>query len=158
MKNLAFVSSILICLLICSCTKKSSPSNVIKTTEENDSISDGYSSTSPNKKTGASSSVEYTKTLLNLDDHLRGLAGVNVVGSGSGATIRVRGVNSFQSGSNEPLFVINGTPMGSYASAYSALDPINIKRVTVLSDAASTGIYGVRGANGVIIITLKNTK
>ncbi len=48
--------------------------------------------------------------------------------------------------------------MGSYASAYSALDPINIKRVTVLSDAASTGIYGVRGANGVIIITLKNTK
>jgi TonB-dependent SusC/RagA subfamily outer membrane receptor len=155
MKNSVIVLVFLFGVLLCACTKKISPPPLA---EKNETVSDGYTTSSVRNKTGASNSVEHQKTMMKLDDHLRGLAGVNVSGSGAGAVVMVRGVNSFQSGSIEPLFVINGTPMTNYASAYSAVDPINIKRVTVLTDAGSTAIYGVRGANGVIIITLKNSQ
>jgi TonB-dependent SusC/RagA subfamily outer membrane receptor len=155
MKNSGLVLVFLYCILLCSCSRKVSPPPLAK---ENETITDGYTTSSARNKTGASNSVEHQKTIMTLDDHLRGLAGVNVSGSGSGASVMVRGVNSFQSGSTEPLFIVNGTPMTNYSSAFSAVDPINIKRVTVLADAGSTAIYGVRGANGVIIVTLKNTQ
>lgn len=155
MKNLTLAVLSLMCILFFSCSRRVSKPNVVE--RKNETINDGYTNTSTHNKTGASNSVEHKNTILNLDDHLRGLAGVNVTGSGSGARITVRGVNSFQSGSTDPLFVINNNPMASYSAAYSAVNPIDIKRVTVLSDASSTAIYGVRGANGVIIIELKNS-
>lgn len=155
MKNSVLILVFAFGVILCSCSRQVAPP---QTADEIETITDGYTTTSARNKTGASNSVEHKKTILPLEDHLRGLAGVNVTGSGSGATIRVRGVNSFQTGSLEPLFVVNGSPMPSYSSAYSAVDPINIKRVTVLTDAGSTAIYGVRGSNGVIIITLNNAK
>lgn len=161
MNKSVYTFCIVLSILISSCSRKLSQPTSNEVVEEepvNQTITDGYTTTSTYNKTGAGNSVEHSKTILQLDDHIRGLAGVNVTGSGARATITVRGINSFQSSSNEPLFVVNGTPMANYSSTFTAVNPVDIKRVTVLTDAASTGIYGVRGANGVIIITLKNAQ
>ncbi|QRQ99531.1 SusC/RagA family TonB-linked outer membrane protein [Dyadobacter sandarakinus] len=90
-----------------------------------------------------------------LDQVLQGRAtGVQVTQSngspGGDSKIRVRGANSVL-GNNDPLYVIDG-----YIGAdYSLLNPADIASLQVLKDAASTSIYGSRGANGVIIITTK---
>ena len=85
-------------------------------------------------------------------------AGVQVIqpnGSpGQGMVVRVRGASSISS-SNDPLYVVDGVPVGegNYAIAY--LSPNEIESMQVLKDASSTAIYGARGSNGVIVITTK---
>ncbi|HEX2203155.1 MAG TPA: SusC/RagA family TonB-linked outer membrane protein [Longimicrobium sp.] len=92
------------------------------------------------------------------------VAGVQVVDNpepGGGMNIRLRGGTSVTS-SNEPLFVVDGVPLpvGGGLSAgrnpLNYLNPNDIARITVLKDAASTAIYGSRGANGVVIIETKS--
>ncbi|MDR2913559.1 MAG: TonB-dependent receptor plug domain-containing protein [Tannerella sp.] len=61
---------------------------------------------------------------------------------GQSATIRIRGVNSIN-GSNDPLYVVNGVPMGGNVGDLNAAD---IESVTVLKDAASAALYGNRAA------------
>ncbi len=73
---------------------------------------------------------------------------------GSSQSIRVRGFGSY-SGSNSPLYVVDGVP---YSGSISAINPTDIESVTVLKDAASTALYGNRAANGVIMITTKQGK
>lgn len=63
----------------------------------------------------------------------------------------IRGQGTFQA-STEPLIVVDGFPM---ESSTLNLNPADIEQVTVLKDAASAAIYGVRGANGVVVITTK---
>lgn len=70
---------------------------------------------------------------------------------GQDAKIRIRGTNSIN-GSNEPLYVVNGVPMGGNVSDLNSAD---IESITVLKDAASAALYGNRAANGVVIITTK---
>lgn len=106
------------------------------------------------------------------------VAGVRVVNSagvpGSSAYIQIRGQNSFLGG-NQPLFVVDGIPIDNsmsysdnpdngsnnllYGVAYSNraidLNPDDIASVTVLKGAAATALYGIRAANGAIIITTK---
>jgi TonB-dependent starch-binding outer membrane protein SusC len=91
------------------------------------------------------------------------VAGVQVVDNGEpggGMNIRLRGGTSINA-SNEPLFVVDGTPLpvGGGISAgrnpLNFLNPADIENVTVLKDAAATAIYGSRGANGVVLITTK---
>lgn len=101
------------------------------------------------------STVENNDTNQMLDDYLKRIAGVNVTGSGSNAVVRVRGITSVTSG-NDPLFIVDGVPIASYNAAYSAINPMDIKNVRVLKNPSDTSIYGVRGANGVIIITRKS--
>ena len=85
-------------------------------------------------------------------------AGVQVIqpnGSpGQGMVVRVRGASSISS-SNDPLYVVDGVPVGegNYAIAY--LSPNEIESMQVLKDASSAAIYGSRAANGVVIITTK---
>jgi TonB-dependent SusC/RagA subfamily outer membrane receptor len=72
-----------------------------------------------------------------------------------GIAIRIRGGSSISS-SNEPLYIINGIafqpgPEGSL----TGINPYDIASIEVLKDAAATAMYGVRGANGVIVIKLK---
>ena len=76
---------------------------------------------------------------------------------GSGMTIRVRGASSIAS-SNDPLYVVDGVPVGegSYAIAY--LSPSDIESMQILKDASSAAIYGSRAANGVVLITTKAGK
>ena len=76
---------------------------------------------------------------------------------GSGMTIRVRGASSIAS-SNDPLYVVDGVPVGegNYAIAY--LSPSDIESMQILKDASSAAIYGSRAANGVVLITTKGGK
>ena len=87
------------------------------------------------------------------------IAGVDMQSSsskpGSSMTIRIRGERSL-SASNDPLIVLDGIPfMGSLTD----ISTNDIKSIDILKDAASTAIYGSRGANGVILIsTYKGTE
>jgi TonB-dependent SusC/RagA subfamily outer membrane receptor len=67
--------------------------------------------------------------------------------------VNIRGISSLGAGS-EPLFVVDGFPVGT--SAGQNIDPSNIESISVLKDASSTAIYGARGSNGVILITTKS--
>lgn len=69
------------------------------------------------------------------------------------STIRIRGIGTFNSTGLEPLVVIDG--IESDAATMNALDPNEIMNISVLKDASSTAVYGVRGANGVILVTTK---
>jgi TonB-dependent starch-binding outer membrane protein SusC len=120
-------------------------------------VSNGYSKESPRNKTSSSSSVDAQNAIVGLDVYLRALPGVTVTGDGASAQVIVHGVGSLVS-SNEPLFVIDSVPIsGGYSSAYNTINAAEIKRVSVLKDAASAAIYGSRGGNGVIIITRKKS-
>ena len=98
-------------------------------------------------------------------------AGVSVSTSGgmagSGAVIRIRGINSI-SVDGDPLYVIDGLPIdatyvgtpgrnatGQDRNPLANINPNDIESVEILKDASATGIYGSRGANGVILITTK---
>jgi len=71
--------------------------------------------------------------------------------------IHIRGTSTLL-GDEEPLFVVNGlaleTPIGG--NLWS-INPHDVESITVLRDAASTAMYGVRGANGVIVIKTKQS-
>ena len=66
------------------------------------------------------------------------------------STIRIRGVSSF-SGTQDPLVIVDGIE----GVNYDVIDPNEIESITILKDASATAVYGVRGANGVMIITTK---
>ena len=104
-------------------------------------------------------------------DVIQGSPGVLVTSRdgapGAGFNIRVRGIGSITAGS-EPLYVIDGVPLfnnpsastevdngGRTANTLASLNPNDIESLVVLKDAASTAIYGSRGANGVVLITTK---
>nr|WP_288935167.1 SusC/RagA family TonB-linked outer membrane protein [uncultured Allomuricauda sp.] len=104
---------------------------------------------------------------------LRGkAAGINITAtngvSGSGTNIIIRGFTSI-TGSNQPLFVVNGVPFDGGANEQNAffdnvtessrfldLDPNTIESVNVLKGLSASVLYGERGRNGVILITTKN--
>lgn len=69
--------------------------------------------------------------------------------------IRIRGNSSIE-GSNEPLYVIDGMPVQSGpGGSLTGINPKDIASIEVLKDAVATSFYGVRGANGVIVIKTK---
>lgn len=98
-----------------------------------------------------------------------GLQATAVDGAPGGNTqIRIRGIGSITA-SSEPLYVIDGIPIqagslatndngGTSTNVMAAINPNDIENITVLKDAASTAIYGSRGANGVILINTKQGK
>lgn len=121
-------------------------------------------------------SEEITKTKQqNLVSTLQGqAAGVQVTNSGGApgmsARIIIRGVNSLDpSADNQPLFVIdgvpidnstiesNGTPRG-LSNRAADINPNDIESLNILKGAAATALYGVRAANGAVIITTKKGK
>src|SRR3712207_6275465 len=78
---------------------------------------------------------------------------VNSSGSpGSRSTVRIRGVTSFQN--NDPLYVIDGTPVED--SYVNFLNPNDITSIQILKDASAASIYGSRASNGVIVIETTN--
>ncbi len=76
---------------------------------------------------------------------------------GSGMTVRVRGASSLSSGS-DPLYVVDGVPVGTGGYAIAYLAPSDIENMQILKDASSAAIYGSRAANGVVLITTKSGK
>lgn len=99
------------------------------------------------------------------------IAGVHIISSntpGGSARMVIRGVNSL-TGNNQPLFVLDGTPVSNAASTsgtrgYNAIDygnlmsdlnPNDIQSITVLKGANAAALYGSRAANGVVLIQTK---
>jgi len=73
------------------------------------------------------------------------------------AVLHFRGTTTFL-GDEEPLFVVNGIPLSPNPSGnLAAIDLHDIETVQVFRDAAATAAYGIRGANGVIVIRTKRT-
>ncbi len=93
---------------------------------------------------------------LNLADMVGQLAGVDMAGRGNNVSFRVRGAASFFA-SSDPLFVLNGSAVGSDFSALAnVVDPYMVKSIRVLK-GSDASIYGARGANGVILIRTKKS-
>ncbi len=114
-----------------------------------------------------------------LDNMLMGkVPGMTVLNNtstpGASTKIRIRGVSTI-SGNREPLWVVDGiilddpVPLSTeeinsldnvnlIGNAISGLNPMDIESVDILKDASSTAIYGVRAANGVIVVTTKKGK
>ena len=140
----------------------------------NESIVVGYGVQRKKEVTGAISTIDSKEITAvqtpSFEAALQGqAAGVQVTqGSGmagSGSIIRVRGLSSISAG-GDPLYVIDGIPitqdyfLGGNSGAMNrnplaSINPNDIKDIQILKDAAATGIYGSRGANGVILITTK---
>jgi TonB-dependent starch-binding outer membrane protein SusC len=85
--------------------------------------------------------------------------------AGSASIVRIRGIASISAG-GDPLYVIDGIPItqdyfllrnngAMNNNPLATINPYDIESVEILKDAAATGIYGSRGANGVILITTK---
>ena len=67
-------------------------------------------------------------------------------------TLRIRGVGTFAGGdAADPLVMVDGIE----TSDFNSIDPNEIESMAILKDASSTAVYGVRGANGVVLITTK---
>ena len=74
---------------------------------------------------------------------------------GGGIAIQIRGTSSFY-GANEPLYVIDDVPVQpGPGGALTGISPYDIESIKVLKNPADTGIYGIQGANGVIVIKTK---
>ncbi len=83
------------------------------------------------------------------------VAGLQVVSSGSPGTspaVRVRGVGSYSGGDASPLFVVDGM----FFDNIDFLNTADIATISVLKDASASAIYGVRAANGVVLIETKS--
>jgi TonB-linked SusC/RagA family outer membrane protein len=121
----------------------------------------GYSTQQKKDITGAVTVIK-TKDLLSVPaasftQQLEGRAAGVTVGTsgepGAGVSVRIRGIASFSSGGNDPLVIIDGTPVrGEYLNS---INPNDIESLQVLKDASAASIYGSRANGGVIIITTK---
>jgi TonB-dependent SusC/RagA subfamily outer membrane receptor len=91
-----------------------------------------------------------------IEEILKGrVAGVTVTRVDGGIAVRIRGATSIY-GSNEPLYVVDGVPIQpGPGGSLVGIDPYDIESIEVLKDPADTALYGMRGANGVIVIKTK---
>jgi len=128
----------------------------------NDVVVVGYGTQRKSTLTGATSQVKAEeiakRPIVRVEEALQGTTpGVSVASTsgmpGVPLAVRIRGSNSI-TGSNEPLYVIDGFIGGNIESVPAA----DIESMEILKDAAATAIYGSRGSNGVVMITTKSGK
>ena len=147
-------------------TVKVGAQNVINVTLKEDSqvlaetVVIGYGSAKKRDLTGSITNVKgeeiANKPAMNPLSSLQGkVAGVQIVNSGragSDPEIRIRGTNSING--YKPLYIVDGL----FNDNINFLNPEDIESMEILKDPSSLAIFGVRGANGVIIITTKKAK
>lgn len=119
-----------------------------------------YGATKKVTVTGALSSVKSDEIMKSpvgsianaLSGKVPGLSSVQSSGQpgADDATLYVRGVGSLSTGLSTPLCLVDGVER-----SFTQLDPNEIEDITVLKDASATAVFGVRGANGVILVTTK---
>ncbi|MBO7627862.1 MAG: TonB-dependent receptor [Paludibacteraceae bacterium] len=133
----------------------------------------GYGVQKKTDVTGSVSSLNEAKlkesVATSIDQAMAGrVSGVSVTSSsgqpGQATSVRVRGVSTLN-GSAEPLYVVDGMPIGGGDASHSAstnplasINPADIVSMDVLKDASATAIYGSRAANGVVMITTRKGK
>ena len=147
------------------------------TSSLNEVVVIGYGTQRRRDVTGAITKVSSEKlnsiSVPSFEAALQGKApGVQILSgnglAGSGSVVRIRGVGSI-SASADPLYVVDGIPIISdqflranggamNQNPLSSINPADIESIEILKDAGATGIYGSRGANGVILITTKRGK
>lgn len=112
----------------------------------------GYQTISKERATGSFAVVTprdiENKLQTNIMDRLEGQVAGLVQYKGD---VSIRGISTVY-GNDAPLYVVDGMP---YEGSISAINPNDIRNVTVLKDATAASIYGARAANGVIVITTK---
>lgn len=140
--------------------------NVVLATEQTDIdevVVVGYGTQKKSLVTGAISKVNSEELKKSSDmrvtQALQGKTAGVVISSNSGqpgdqVSIRIRGIGT--NGDAEPLYIIDGLPMSGSGTDF--LNSNDVESIEVLKDAASSAIYGARGANGVILITTKSGK
>ena len=119
-----------------------------------------YGTTKKVTITGAISSVNADEILKTpagsitnaLTGKVTGLSSIQSSGQpgADDATLYVRGVGSLSEGLSSPLILVDGVER-----SFGQLDPNEVEDITVLKDASATAVFGVRGANGVILVTTK---
>ena len=134
-------------LLIAGC------GTTVSVPKDNDpEVNIGYSTVKKSDLTSSVTSLQVDESQIrsytNIYDYIQGrVPGLTVLPNHH---ILIRGVNSINSGT-DPLIIVDGTEI---AGDLSFLNPSDIKSIDVIKDG-SASIYGVRGANGVIIITTR---
>ncbi len=121
----------------------------------------GYGTQEKQDLTGAISSVSSEEIVKQpsstATQALQGkVAGVNIINNdapGANPTVTIRGLGTALGG-RDPLYVVDGVPVNDIQN----ISPSNIESIDFLKDASSAAIYGVRAANGVIIVTTKQGK
>ena len=124
-------------------------------------LDDSHDASSPRTGTSSDTRVERdhdNQSFARIEELIEGRApGVRVIRHHDGSfRLQIRGVSS-PAGRNDPLIVVDGTPARELhaGSALASINPSDVERIEVLKDAASTAFYGMRGANGVIVITTR---
>ena len=120
----------------------------------------GYGTQKVTKVSGAISTIKAADIEklrpVRTEDALQGRAsGVNVIQNGSPGskpTVLIRGIPSFSG--TDPVVIIDGVPQS--LTDFNSINPADIESINVLKDAATTAIYGVKGGNGVIVVTTKS--
>ena len=85
------------------------------------------------------------------------VAGITLTQARDGHLVmRIRGQTTLL-GDQDPLFVVNGIPLGR-AINFSAINRFDIASIDVVKDAAGMALYGIRGANGVIVVRTKSAR
>ena len=126
----------------------------------NEVIVVGYGTQRVTKVSGAISTVKAADIEklkpVRMEEALQGKAsGVTVIQSGSPGskpTVLIRGIPSFSG--TDPVVIIDGVPQS--LTDLNSINPADIESINVLKDAATTAIYGVKGGNGVILVTTKS--
>jgi TonB-dependent starch-binding outer membrane protein SusC len=121
----------------------------------------GYTEQARSRITGSISTVSERQIesipVATFEQMLQGRSPGVFITSGSGqpgtaSTVRIRGSGSI-TGSNDPLYVMDGVPIG--ANDFASINPADIASIAILKDASATAQYGSRGSNGVILVTTK---
>ncbi|MBS1668664.1 MAG: TonB-dependent receptor [Bacteroidetes bacterium] len=121
----------------------------------------GYGTQKRKDLTGSISSVGAAQIeavpITTAEQALQGrAAGVQIVNNdgspGGNISVLIRGIGSLASGGNTPLYIVDGYPT---QGGINNINPNDIASIDVLKDASATAIYGIRAANGVVIITTK---
>ncbi|WP_160166639.1 SusC/RagA family TonB-linked outer membrane protein, partial [Arcticibacter svalbardensis] len=122
----------------------------------------GYGTQKKENLTGAVDQIDAKKLesqpVANLSQALQGVSpNLNITFNdghpGSGGTFNIRGFASITNNTGSPLVLIDGAP-----GNINNINPHDVESISILKDAASSAVYGARGAFGVILVTTKNGK
>ncbi len=101
-------------------------------------------------------SLENVDNTMTWSTYLRRLPGLIVKGEGENLSVRVRVTNNSFLMDSSPLFVLDNMALGNdFSSLAGAINLADVQSITVLKNANETAVWGLRGANGVVVVRSK---